>query len=46
MEIYRNWFGMNIMIQTPRAKSASNESGLCLYNYEVTDIDNFGYSFR
>lgn len=46
MELFRHEAGIDITIQTPRAKSVSNESGLCLYNNEVTDIDNFGYSFR
>jgi len=43
--VYRNEYGINICLQTPRAKVIANEVGLCLYNNQP-DIDKFGYQFR
>ncbi|XP_078371962.1 von Willebrand factor D and EGF domain-containing protein-like isoform X7 [Oculina patagonica] len=45
VEIYRNWYGLNVIFQTPRAQHFGNESGLCLYNNE-SDIQKFGDTLR
>ena len=45
VRVYRNSYGINVYLQTPRAKLIANESGLCLYSDEL-DIDAFGYKFR
>ena len=47
VEVYRNDFGLNINLYTPRAKQKVNESGLCLYDEQVQpDVNQYGYRFR
>ena len=43
--LYRNFYGINVVLKTPRAKVASGENGLCLYDGQ-SDIDKYGYNFR
>jgi len=43
--IYRNWYGLNIILLVPRANNSATESGLCLYTGEP-NITNFGYRHR
>ena len=45
--VYRNYYGLNIYLYTPRAKQRANESGLCLYDEQVEpDVNQYGYRFR
>ena len=41
--LYRNGYGINVMIYTPRTRSLEDEGGLCTYGKERHgDINSFG----
>ena len=45
--VYRNNYGLNIGLYTPRARHRVSESGLCLYDNRVEpDVNNYGPKFR
>ena len=47
MTVYRNNYGLNIGLHTPRAKQRAAESGLCLYDNQIEpDVNKYGSKFR
>ena len=46
VEIQRTYWGLNVYLYTPRAKFASNESGLCIYPARGQDANSYGESLR
>ena len=43
--IFRNYWGIDVNVYTPRAKNIANEMGLCLYNWGQ-DINTYGKNLR
>ena len=45
--IRRNSWGLDVILETPRASDSSKEKGLCLYPGPYhTKIDTYGYNLR
>lgn len=46
--IRRNEWGLDVIVQTPRASDINNEKGLCLYNgnRDKEHVDTYGYNLR
>ena len=46
--IRRNYWGLDVIIETPRASKSNNEKGLCLYNGPniKAQVDIYGYNLR
>jgi len=43
--IFRNSWGIDVNVYTPRAKNIANEMGLCLYDWGQ-DVNNYGNNLR
>lgn len=46
--IRRNYWGLDLIIETPRASNINNEKGLCLYSGPnvKAQVDIYGYNLR
>ena len=45
LAIYRNSWGLQVNVYTPRAKNIANEMGLCLYDWGQ-DVNAYGNNLR
>ena len=43
--IFRNYWGIDVNVYTPRAENISNEMGLCLYD-GIQDVNKYGNNLR
>ena len=47
VEIRRNSWGLDVIVNTPRARDINNEKGLCLYGGPYnTEITKYGFNLR
>lgn len=43
--IFRNFWGIDVNVYTPRAKNIANEKGLCLYDWSK-NVNTYGSNLR